>query len=168
MLKQMNTLPSHASPALPQENPDNAHICFLLGSAYDKAKKYEKAVEEYKQALKIAPVFFEAYVSLGSEYYKLGRYRAAADSYRRALDLRPGEPSLYNKLGAIALILGDYPEALNMLRKAVGLKPEDPTAHFSLGVGYILSGDRDGAIAEYIVLKGLDRERADRLLDLIY
>jgi tetratricopeptide (TPR) repeat protein len=53
-------------------------------------------------------------------------------------------------------------------RQAIRLKPSLAEAHLNLGMSYLRLGDKGSAIEEYKILKGLDRELANRLFNLIY
>lgn len=140
---------------------------YLRGLEYAGAKKYTEAVEEYNEALKLKSDHIDAHINLGLAYYKLERYNDAIESYNRALKLRPDSKSVYNKLGTIHLILGEYSEALKAFKKALSIDGNDPATHFNLAITDILKGDRDSAWLKYMVLKSLDAEIANRLLDLI-
>ncbi len=170
------TLPAHVPmPASPEKSGDSdrplqekADQEFLRGCSYDKSNMYKDAVEAYRLAIGIKPDYAEAYVNLGLDYYRLGRYSDAADAYEQAIKIKPDTPSAYSKLGAAFIILGKYSMALDAFRRSLKIDPKNSETHFDLGVASIIAGDKNGAIEEYIILKELDKNRADKLLDLIY
>jgi tetratricopeptide (TPR) repeat protein len=41
--------------------------------------KYQKAIDAYKEAIKIKPDFHEAYYNMGGAYHKLKEYQKAID-----------------------------------------------------------------------------------------
>jgi S1-C subfamily serine protease len=131
------------------------------------AKQLDRYRKLKKQSVKIKPDFAEAYVNLGATYYKLGRYANAIDAYKRAVQIKPSS-SVYNKLGAIYIIKGKYSIARDTFKKATDIDPNDAVAHYNLGVAYFLNGETNAAFREYIILKDLDKERAESLVDLIY
>ncbi len=63
-------------------------------------------------------------------------------------------------------VLGDK-EAIEVYKQAIKINPEDAKAHFGLGVAYHVLNDRDSALKEYKILKTLDLEKADELLNYI-
>ncbi|MCL4476179.1 MAG: tetratricopeptide repeat-containing serine protease family protein [Nitrospirae bacterium] len=141
---------------------------FALGSSYEKTNMIQEAVEAYKEAIRNKPDYFDAYVNLGLLYYKLGRYDEAVEAYLNAMTIRPDDKSVYNKLGAAYIILGNYSMALDTFKQSLKMDPGNPETHFNLGIAFVITGNRNGAVEEYDALKNLDRERAAKLLDLIY
>ena len=163
--------PAAAAPLPGQQRggkENDAERYLALGYAYEKTNMRREAIEAYKEAIRSKPDYFDAHVTLGLAYYKTGRYDEAADAYLRAIAIRPNDKSVYNKLGATYIILGSYSMALDTFRQSLKLDPRNPETHFNLGIALVITGDRSGAIAEYGVLKTLDRERAAQLMDLIY
>ncbi|MBI4834092.1 MAG: tetratricopeptide repeat protein [Planctomycetes bacterium] len=61
----------------------------------------------------------------------------------------------------------DYPKAIESYKEAIRLKPDYIEAHNNLGIAYLLSGNRDKALAEYNILKSLNKELADKLYNLM-
>lgn len=147
---------------------EDAEQQFLRGCSYEKSNMYREAIEAYTEALRIKTDYVEAYINLGLAYYKLGRYAEAVDAYKHAIKIKPGALSVYNKMGAAYIILGEYSLALDAFKQSIKIDPNNSETHFNLGVAFVIIGDRNGAVEEYITLKKLDRERADKLLDLIY
>ena len=79
------TLFSHAI-----EVTQNNYIAYNnLGVAYDKLGRYQDAIEDYKQAIRIKPDYAEAHFNLGVAYGKLGRYQDAIESYKQAIRIKP-------------------------------------------------------------------------------
>jgi Flp pilus assembly protein TadD len=146
----------------------DAQRYFSLGKSYEKTGTTQEALEAYKEAIRIKPDFFDAYVSLGLLYYRIGRYDESADAYLNAVALRPDDKSIYNKLGATYIILGNYSMALDTFRQSLKIDSKNPETHFNLGIASVMAGDRNSAVAEYVILKDLDEEKATKLLDMIY
>ncbi len=147
---------------------DSAELEFSKAASLEKSSMYKEAAEAYKQALKLKPDYVDAYLNLGLDYYRLGRYSDAVDAYRNALKINPKDHAAYAKLAATYILLGEYPLAIKMFKESLKTDPNNPETHFNLGVACIISGDKDGAINEYTILRELDKDRADKLLDLIY
>jgi len=146
----------------------DAERYFALGKSYEKTSMSQEAVEAYKEAIRSKPDYFDAYVSLGLLYYRIGRYGESADAYLNAIAIHPEDRSVYNKLGATYIILGNYSMALDTFRQSLKLDSRNPETHFNLGIAFVMAGDMNGAVAEYVILKDLDEERATKLLDMIY
>jgi len=147
---------------------DTAESYFLLGSSYDKRSMYREAIEAYKQAIIMKPDYGEAYVNLGLAYDRRGKYPEAIDAYTKAIKMKPDSQSTYNKLGTLYIVLGKYSLALHTFKKAITIDPKNSATHFNLGIAYFLNGDKTAAFEEYIILKELDTERAQNLVDVMY
>ncbi len=165
------SLSFHGKSAITLCKPDDAtatpETYFLRGRLLEDRNSLQKAIEEYKKAIRLKPDYFEAYANLGSAYYKLGIYSDAVNAYTHAVKVKQDEVSIYNKLGTLYIVLDDYPKALINLKKVIGLDPKNAETHFTMGLVYFLNGDKDNAIEEYVILKELDKQRALNLLDLI-
>jgi len=140
---------------------------FALAYSYEKTSMTHEAIEAYREAIRSKPDYFDAYMNLGLLHYKLGRYDEAVDAYLNAITIRPYDKSVHNKLGAAYIILGHYSMAVDTFKRSLKIDPENPETHFNLGIVFVMSGDRNGAVAEYDVLKNLDRKRATKLLEII-
>ncbi len=164
---ESNSVNSNAKKETPK-NTDSANAYFLRGCTYDELNMYNDAIKAYQQSLRIKPDFADAYVNLGVTYYKLGKYADAINAYKKAIQIKPDSPSLYNKLGATYIINGAYSLALDIFKKATDIDPNNAVAHYNLGIAYFLKGETTGAFGEYLILKDLDKERANSLKDLCY
>jgi len=84
------------SPSLSQAVPDEAMRHFNRGmAAVEMAVSqddYQLAVDEFRQALALAPDWAEARYNLGLVQEKAGNYRDAVNSLRRYLQLAPNAP----------------------------------------------------------------------------
>jgi tetratricopeptide (TPR) repeat protein len=57
--------------------------------AYGELKKYQEAIDTYKEAIKIKPDFHEAYCNMGVAYDELKKYQKAIDAYKEAIKIKP-------------------------------------------------------------------------------
>jgi outer membrane protein OmpA-like peptidoglycan-associated protein/Tol biopolymer transport system component len=73
---------------------------------------YQKAENQFKEALKLDPKFFEAYMMLGELFLKQKRYPESADNYRQAvrIDSLFFKPVFYS-LAVAEMMSGDYQNA---------------------------------------------------------
>ncbi len=162
-------LPPVSSPEIlgPPPAQRTAEEEFRRGAEYEGAKMYREAIEAYESAIRMKPGYGEAHASVGLVYYRLGRYSEAIEAYRQALKFKPGAQYVYNRLGTAYIITGEYSKALSSFKQSLSLDPGSAETHFNLGVACIIAGDRDGAVEQYVILKEIDRARAEKLLDLI-
>jgi tetratricopeptide (TPR) repeat protein len=70
-------------------------------------------------------------------------------------------------LGVAYAKSGKYQEAIEVFQQAIRIKPDHANAHYNLGEVYLGLNDRNAAMEEYDILKNLDPQKADVLLNLI-
>ena len=78
------------TPGLPQEQRSLAHGMRAL--AYSLLGLFDKALQDYDEALKINPDYPLALNNRAWSYYKLGRPRDGIADVEKALQISPGQP----------------------------------------------------------------------------
>jgi tetratricopeptide (TPR) repeat protein len=163
------TLSSHAI-----EVTQNNYVAYnSRGASYNSIGRYQDAIEDYKQAIRINPDYAEAHYNLGIAYGELGRNQQAIDSFKQAIRLKQaarfklGLAEAHYNLGIIYGKLGRDQEAIESFKQAIKIKPDYAEAHCILGAAYLEIGDKESAVEEYKILKTLDAEKANELFKLI-
>ena len=134
-----------------------AYDLFLRGrQAYIRleADANEEAVDLFKQAIEVDPLFAEPYAGLAEAYMhrvqNFGYPGLWLDSVlvqaQRAIDLDPEGASGYNSLGTGYALKGFWSQALEEFREAVRLDPKDHDAAGNLGVDHAFMGRPDEAM----------------------
>ena len=158
------TLFSHTVEVVPQNN----WIAYNnLGLAYSHHGRRLEAIEAYKQAIKIKPNLAESYTNMGAAYANLGRLPEAIDAFKMSAQINPDLAEAHYNLGYAYAKLGRYTEAIDIYKQAIKIKPDYAEAHKNLGVAYLAIGDKNSAMAEYNILKSLNPEMANKLLNQI-
>jgi tetratricopeptide (TPR) repeat protein len=62
---------------------------FQIVMSLMKIKEYQKAIDAYKEAIKIKPDYHEAYYNMGVAYDKLKEYQEAINTYKEAIKIKP-------------------------------------------------------------------------------
>jgi ribosomal protein S12 methylthiotransferase accessory factor len=70
-------------------DPGRTDVFNLLGYCYFRLKEHEKAIECFREVLKLNPCSAIDYANIASNYRDLGRRREAISHYRLALELDP-------------------------------------------------------------------------------
>src|ERR1041384_3659992 len=101
----------------------------------------------------------------GHGHLARGEYQQAIESFLRSVEADPGKdlPAYY--LGLSYFRFGRYREALAAYQQASKLAPHDPFPQYEMGKSYFALGDKEGAQRQYQLLKNLDAELAEYLLD---
>lgn len=135
---------------------------------YNKGR-YDKAIEEFKNALKDGPHFI-IYYNLGQGYEKKGFRKEALEMYKKVIELQPnykiaqnrlniiwqekivkqnsGNALAWEKLGIYYLENYNYSMAIDIFEEALKLSPNLPLTHYNLGIAYINYGKYTNAIIE--------------------
>lgn len=109
---------------------DRLHITTLY---YDLATgDVQKAIQSYKEWVRIYPRDDIAKGNLSSEYFLIGDYDQAANFAQQALRLDPGSAAWYENLATAYIALQRLEEAQNILNQAFARKLDDPSMHADL------------------------------------
>jgi len=121
---------------------DRLHITTLyddLGTGDVK-----KAIESYKEWVRLYPRDDIAKGNLASEFFVTGDYDQAAAFAQQALRLDPGSTAWYENLSTAYIALQRLDEAQTVLNQAFARKLEDPSMHADLYALAFLRGDSAG------------------------
>jgi len=147
--------------------PYYADAYYNLGAAFAKLGRYQEAVQAYEQAIRIRPDDADAYCNLASAYGQLGQFENEIEACENALRINPHLAEAYYNLGAAFGRLGRYPEAIEACKQAIKIKPDYAEAYYNLGAALMLAGDKNAAIQQHNILEKLDRNLANKLLEII-
>lgn len=106
---------------------------YSQGEAYAEEKKFQEAVIEYKNVLKIDPNHADAHYELAKAYMNLGRARDAYWEMSETVRLDPSNIEAALSFGALSLVANDGEQALAMGDLAIEGQPDSHQ-------GYILKG----------------------------
>jgi tetratricopeptide (TPR) repeat protein len=145
-----------------------ALVYFGIGFCNGELGNYMKAIEAYKQVIRIAPNNANTYYNLGNTYKSISLYKDAIEAYKQAIRINPDLADAYINLGIAYDHLGLYKDAIEAFKQAIRIDPDYANPHFGLGFSYFLIGDKSSALNEYKILKDLDIDLANKLFDYIY
>lgn len=137
-------------------------------TAYSAKRDYNRAIQDFNQAITLSPKYAAAYNGRGIAHYGLGLthgaskdYDLAIQDYSAAIRLSPAYPSAYynrgvaleargmeqDKTGNYDQAIGSYNQAIQDLTQTIHLSPNFASAWYGRGRAYESRG-YEGAIAE--------------------
>jgi tetratricopeptide (TPR) repeat protein len=132
-------------------------VHYIVGSMFLNSDP-DKALDEWKQELRVAPGNIRALVSLAGEYLKRSDFEAAKTFAERALSSNPDHFASHAVLGQV-LTDGnlDVPRGVAELETAEHMAPWQPEIRFALAKAYAKAGRKEDAAkerAEFLKLSG--------------
>ncbi len=129
-------------------------LWLALGNAEARAGNKPAAADAYRTALRSAPGYIPAFISLGQLHFEDGRYAEAANSLKRGLELDDEgvfgrDADLWNKLGYALSRQGRISEAAETYRRALSLSPSNVGAQANLAMALLERGEVPEAVAAY-------------------
>ncbi len=127
-----------------------------IGNAYFDKGEYKKAIEAYKQAIRIDPNYAVAHYNLGVAYGKHSHYNEAIEAFKQSARINPDDAAAHSSLGNAYDSLGRYNEAIQAYKQAIRIDPDYAVAHSSLGITYGSLGRLNEAIAAFKLAVRID------------
>lgn len=120
----------------------SARAHYGMGNAFASKGMLEEAIQEYKESIRLAPYYREAFNALGLAYYKKGMEKEGKEAMASASDIK-GLIYYYKK--------GLVEDAILQYKKALEIDPAYRDARYHLALLYQEQGRIEEAIKEYIV-----------------
>ncbi|MBN2534930.1 MAG: tetratricopeptide repeat protein [Spirochaetales bacterium] len=106
----------------------------LLGNVYERTGKIDKALQSYKQSIRLKPDNVEAYNNLGITYKRIKKYKEALAFLKRALLLDPHRADIHYNLGNVYKETGNLEQAIKQYEKSIETDPLFVPAYNNLGI----------------------------------
>lgn len=104
------------------------HSLDSRGWAYYRTGNYEKALQDFDQAIHLKPDFASAFHNRGLVYSKQGHYDRAIEDFDQAILLKPGFAIAFDNRGLAYEAKGDIERAFQDFDQAAKLRPDDAEA----------------------------------------
>ncbi|TAM83810.1 MAG: tetratricopeptide repeat protein [Acidobacteria bacterium] len=132
-------------------NPDDQEYArFLLGSVYEREKRFDLAEEQFRKVLDADPLNDAAANYLGYMLADRGvRLDESVKYIKDALRIEPNNGAYLDSLGWAYHKMNRNDMAQSPLEKAVKLIPNDPTIREHLGYVYLALGEKAKALQEW-------------------
>lgn len=137
------------------KKPNSSSWPWYLGIVYESEEKYMKAIEWYKECIKIEPGDVP-YYRISNCYSELGDYQLALDNIEMAAQLDPEDSDYVQAKADLLYDMGRGDEAIAAYDSYIKSNPEFYGGYYRRGFMKDNLNDIDGAIEDYstcIVLK---------------
>lgn len=134
------------------ENPITAADFCELGKMDYADGKYNQAINEFAQALKLDPGLAEAHFGLALTRAETGKLKEAIEEFEQTLKITDSGPLKITSnyyMGDAYADLGEYQKAITAYKEAILLDPTLAKPHYNLGVAYIALGQIVEGITEF-------------------
>lgn len=121
-------------------------VWYDRGNAHLRAKRYEKAIAAYDQAIQNQPEFYEAWQGRAWALNLLQRYEEALAACDQALKIKPDSPIIWAEKGIAFAYLNRYEEAIAAFDQATQIDPASAYAWYNKAGCYAEKGNLDLAI----------------------
>ena len=109
---------------------------FELGNSYMSEKKYDQAIDTYRELLKIEPMHPSAFANLGASLANSKRFPEAAEAYKSAIELNSTHAPFHVDLGGVYMSLRRWDDSLAEFNEAIRLDPNRGDTYNMLGFLY--------------------------------
>jgi type IV pilus assembly protein PilF len=99
-----------------------------LGMIYLNAGDFKAAIQQFKEAISVAPDYALAYNGLGQAYYRDGQYKEAVEALNGALKIVPDYPEVHFYLGQTYIKTGSSLQAKQEFERVIRLAPDSELA----------------------------------------
>jgi len=134
-----------------QKDSYNAESYFMIGVIYYEQEQYEKAVDNFKEAISINSDYPDAHNNLGLAYVKLKQYDKALKEFRKAAD-NPLYQTRHNAMINIGLLYdetGEHEKSADAFRESLLVMPTNVIAMMNLAKQDRILGRDDDAMEQY-------------------
>lgn len=146
-----------------QEEYREADDWFQAGLTLNSEGKYREAAEAFSRSISLEPGSALSWLNLGTSQALFGDYRLSIDSLKHSIRLDPKLALAYSNLGEVCYRADRYEEAIAAYTELLSLWPSNANALYKLGLAYLFLNDAGKAQAEYLALKIVDPELAEKL-----
>lgn len=134
-------------------NKSRAISLYNEGNDALRARRFDQAIQSFKQSIELNPMEPRAYYSLGLAYQFRRRYNEALDSFRKAAQVDPSYIKAFYAQGVLLNRMGQLNEAVESFRKAISIQNADADdlskAYAGLGLAFYKQNNFDQAIGAY-------------------
>jgi tetratricopeptide (TPR) repeat protein len=150
-----------------QEEYLEADDWFEAGLTLNREGKYREAAQAFAHSLAISPENPLSWLNLGTAQALYGDYGTSIDSLKKSVQLDPKLAIGFSNLAEVCFKAERIQEAVQAYSSLLLLWPANPNALYKLGLAHLLLHEPGKAQAQYLSLKLVDPDLAEKLLSAI-
>ena len=135
--------------AMFQLDPQSWHVHQVLAEAAVETSNDTEAIEQYKQAIALAPPQSGLYEALGSAYWRGGKYAEAQAAYEQSVKIDPDDVVAAYKLGCLRVDRSDAAGGKAILSRVLVADPSLKLTTYYLGRAELQLGNNDAALEDF-------------------
>ncbi len=113
-----------------------------IGLIARQTKNYDKAIEYFKEAVRLSPSNAEACNALAIAYFEIGKAKEGMAWLKKSLAVNSEDAETYRLLGEVFYNHNDYPVAISYFKKAVYYDPDNVESLQHLVISYFLNHEK--------------------------
>jgi len=153
--------------SIQHESTRNALVAHVQAGQHAlKAGRYEEAVKEYEEVIRLDPSLVEAHANLGLGYHMLGQYKRAVEQFEKALQVSPMLLGANLFVGIDYLKLGLPAKALPVLNRALRRDPSNLEAQRALAACYTAQESYREAAQQFRMVSSFEMDKAQAWYEL--
>jgi tetratricopeptide (TPR) repeat protein len=126
------------------------------GIAYDFNGEYDRAIQDFGEAIKLNPDDAENFYLRASAYRHKGENGPAIQDYDQAIKLNPYDDIAFISRGIAYMNKGEYDRGIQDFNQAIKLNADDADAFYNRGLAYAYKRQCDRAIEDFNRASKLD------------
>ncbi|MCX6828316.1 MAG: FlgO family outer membrane protein [candidate division Zixibacteria bacterium] len=138
-----------------RDYPDEKNAYLALGGLEYQNVRYDSAIANFNEAIKIDSLFKNPYNELAYAYQAIGNVEKALESINKYIELSPDEANPYDTQGELYATNGMPDKAIESYRQALRIKPDFMTSFLAVGYLHLLTRDYDRADSCYRHLESI-------------
>lgn len=112
-------------------NPTYIYIYFWCLLVFYISNKFEEAIKDYTESIRLDDSFLFAHVQLGVAQYKTGSVASAMATFKNTLKKFPVSSDVHNYYGELVADQQDFDQAIDIFTKAIELDPKNPLPYIN-------------------------------------
>lgn len=135
------------------KSPGKARAHNVLGIGYFYSLKFDDALREYREAVRLKPDFIEAYYNMGLVYKEKKQYEESLNMFFKVLSISAFNADqfalYYNEIGINYSELGGLDQAVKAFASAVENNPDSSEFRNNYAFALMTKGNREEALLEF-------------------